>query len=137
MNTPSPERFPLLAGGLFGLTGVALGALGAHRLQPLLAERGMTHAWDTGARYHLIHALALLAIAAFVRSAASSGAYNGRLAWAAACWTLGTLLFSGSLYWFALGGPHPLVYVTPFGGLGLMIGWLFVILAAFSKPPVR
>lgn len=131
MSATSPQRFPLLAAGLFGGTGVGLGALGAHRLEPLLAERGMTHAWETGARYHLFHAVALLAVAALVASANAPA--PGRLVWAARLWSIGIVLFSGSLYWFAIGGPHPLVYVTPVGGIALLTGWAFLIAAAFGN----
>ena len=130
MSSTTPQRFPLIAGGILGATGVALGALGTHRLQPILDERGMAHAWDTGARYHMFHALAVLALAALV---AVLPAAAQRLLWAARWLTLGTVLFSGSLYWFALGGPHPLVYVTPLGGLSLLLGWGFVIVAGFQR----
>ena len=54
---------PLFAAGIAGLTGVTLGALGAHALKATLIERGMSVAWETGARYHLFHALALLGLA--------------------------------------------------------------------------
>lgn len=124
-----PHRFPLVAAGILGLTGVALGALGAHRLEPLLAERGMTHAWETGARYHLYHAIALLALAAYL--GAKKG--NALTRWTARCWSIGVLLFSGSLYWFALGGPHPLVYVTPIGGVFLLAGWTFLLIGALKE----
>lgn len=130
MSSSASQRFPLLAAGLFGGTGVGLGALGAHRLEPLLAERGMTHAWETGARYHLYHAIALLALAAAVRIMPEVVA--SRLTWAARLWSIGIVLFSGSLYWFALGGPHALVYATPAGGVALLIGWAYVIGAAFG-----
>lgn len=130
-NSPL-HRFSLLAAGIFGGTGVGLGALGAHRLEATLAEHGMTRAWETAARYHIVHAVALLGVAALIAlPGLSTGA--GRLQGAARCWALGILLFSGSLYWFALGGPHPLVYVTPCGGLALLAGWVFVIAAAFAR----
>jgi uncharacterized membrane protein YgdD (TMEM256/DUF423 family) len=135
MTHSAPQRFPLLAAGLFGLTGVALGALGAHRLEAVLAERGMTHAWETGSRYHLYHALALLAVGALGGIAVrheENPVGSKRLLWAARCWCVGILLFSGSLYWFALGGPHALVFVTPLGGLALLAGWGCVIAAAFA-----
>jgi uncharacterized membrane protein YgdD (TMEM256/DUF423 family) len=132
MSSSAAQRFPLLASGFLGLTGVGLGALGAHRLEAFLAEHGMTHAWETGARYHLFHAIALLALAGV---AALPNVASGPLVWAARCWTVGVVLFSGSLYWFAVGGPHPLVYVTPAGGLALLAGWIFVIVAALSKNP--
>ena len=61
------QRFPLLAAGLIGLVGVALGAFGAHGLQEILAARGMTHAWESAARYQLLHAVALLGLSAWQR----------------------------------------------------------------------
>ena len=129
---PPNDRFPLLAAGVLGLTGVALGAMGAHALKVTLIERGMTVAWETGARYHFFHAIALLGLAAWVRTTQTDSA--ARLtSWIARLWCLGVLLFSGSLYWLALGGPRWLGPVTPFGGLALMIGWLLVIVAALRR----
>ena len=122
-------RFPLLAEGNFGVTGVALGAFGAHGLQALLAERGTAQAWESAARYQLIHTVALLGVAAWLRAAGgSAGAV--RLRWAARCWSAGIVLLSGSLYGFAVGGPHFLVFLTPIGGVTFIVGWLLVIAAA-------
>jgi uncharacterized membrane protein YgdD (TMEM256/DUF423 family) len=124
--------FPLLAAGVLGLAGVAIGAFGAHALKATLIERGMMQAWETGSRYHLLHAMALVGVAAWVRGAeASKGAHL--MSWAARLWCLGVVLFSGSLYWLALGGPRWLGPVTPFGGVALMAGWLLLAVAAFSK----
>ncbi len=125
----SPSRFPLLAAGVFGLTGVALGAMGAHALAATLAERGMSHAWETGSRYHLFHALALFGAAIWLRG--SAGRTRTHFRWATRCWVAGIILFSGSLYGLALGGPRWLGPVTPLGGVALMAGWVFVIAAAF------
>lgn len=125
------HRFPLLAAGIFGVTGVALGAFGAHGLQSLLAERGMTHAWDSAARYQLLHVVALLGAAAWLRTA--TGAAAARVVWAARCWSAGIVLFSGSLYGLAVGGPRWLGPVTPLGGVAFMAGWLCVLAAAFAK----
>jgi uncharacterized membrane protein YgdD (TMEM256/DUF423 family) len=124
------HRFPLLAAGIFGLIGVALGAFGAHGLQASLAERGMTHAWESAARYQLLHVAALLGAAAWLRTA--SGAAAARMVWAARCWSAGIVLFSGSLYGLAAGGPRWLGPVTPLGGVAFMAGWLLVALAAFA-----
>jgi uncharacterized membrane protein YgdD (TMEM256/DUF423 family) len=136
-ESAKPFRFPLLAAGILGLTGVALGAMGAHALKATLAERGMAVAWETGARYHLFHAVALLGVAACLRPGATVGGGNARraglLRWAAVSWCAGVVLFSGSLYWLALGGPRWLGPVTPLGGVALMIGWLAVAIAAFVK----
>ena len=124
--------FPLFAAGILGLTGVAIGAFGAHALKATLIERGMMQAWETGSRYHLFHAMALVGVAAWVRVASASN--SARLMfWAARLWCIGVVLFSGSLYWLALGGPRWLGPVTPFGGVALMAGWLLVTVAAFSK----
>jgi uncharacterized membrane protein YgdD (TMEM256/DUF423 family) len=127
----APSRFALLAAGLLGLTGVALGALGAHALAVPLAERGMAHAWDTGARYHIMHAVALFGAAGWLRVAA--GAAARRIGWAARCWTVGVVLFSGSLYALALGAPRWVGPITPLGGVALLVGWLFVIGAAVAQ----
>lgn len=122
----------MLAAGIMGLTGIALGAMGAHFMRATLTARGMAQAWETGARYHLLHALALLGIAAWLHANTAAGGARLGL-WAARCWVAGTLLFSGSLYWLALGGPRWLGPVTPFGGLALMAGWLLVAIAACSN----
>ena len=124
--------FPLLAAGVLGLSGVAMGAFGAHAWKATLIERGMQQAWETGSRYHLFHAVALIGVAAWVRAAA--GSRDARLMhWAAKLWFVGILLFSGSLYWLALGGPRWLGPITPFGGVALILGWLLLAIAAFSK----
>ncbi|MBL9202261.1 MAG: DUF423 domain-containing protein [Opitutaceae bacterium] len=129
-TAPSPSRLPLLAAGLLGLTGIALGAFGAHALKATLMERGMTTAWDTGVKYHLLHAVALVALGAWARAAGADS--NSRLpAWTAWLWLAGTVLFSGSLYWLAVGGPRWLGPVTPVGGIAFMAGWLLVAVAAF------
>ncbi len=107
--------------GLLGLTGVLLGAFGAHALKATLIARGMAATWETAVLYHLVHAVAV-----FAAAVALSGPRRW-LARAAITWTVGVILFSGSLYAFTLGGPHWLVYITPFGGLAFLLGWSFVV----------
>jgi uncharacterized membrane protein YgdD (TMEM256/DUF423 family) len=116
---------------IMGLTGVALGAFGAHGLKAHLAARGFTDAWEKAVLYHLVHAVALLALSAFC-STRGNNRWLSRAAWA---WTLGVLFFSGSLYALALGGPRPLVYVTPTGGIFLLAGW--ALLLAHRDDPTR
>jgi len=92
----------------------------------------MIQVWETAARYHLFHAVALLGIAAW--SQARPGRSDDRLmVWTARCWCAGVVIFSGSLYCIALGGPRWLGPITPLGGIALMVGWLLVTIAAFSK----
>lgn len=131
----------MIAAALLGASGVGLGAAGAHGLRETLLARGMTLPWETAARYHLLHAIALLALAVWLRVLAD---HNKPVAWAALSWVVGLVLFSGSLYWLALGGPRWLGPVTPLGGIALLIGWLLLIPAAMSKresgtgvPPVK
>lgn len=128
-NPPSPARLPLAGAGLAGLTGVALGAMGAHALKATLEARGMLPAWETAAQYHLLHAVSLLALAAWIRASTTPSVRS--LTWAARLWIAGILLFSGSIYGLALGGPRWLGPVTPLGGLAFMAGWLLVAIAAW------
>ncbi len=119
-----PARRPAaLAAGILGFAGVALGAFGAHTLKDLLAEHGMTQAWETAVLYHLLHSVALLAIANW------TGGTRG----VAGCWIAGIVLFSGSLYWLALGGPKFLGPVTPLGGLFLLAGWVLLAWTAWQR----
>ena len=124
----SAARSALIAAGLLGLTGVALGAAGAHGpLHDALVAAGALDAWRTAVLYHLIHAVALLALAGW-----TAGWPGAR--WTARCWLAGVILFSGSLYWLALGGPKILGPITPLGGLALLSGWLLLVWNAFRLP---
>lgn len=125
----------LMSGGL-GLTGVFLGAFGAHALKATLAAHGTHDIWETGVFYQLIHATALLGIAAWNPPAGSPAGERSRhwLTWTARCWSLGVLFFSGSLYVLALDGPKQLFGpITPLGGLSLLAGWGCVIAHALTQ----
>lgn len=119
--------------GILGLTGVALGAFGAHALKEYLLAHGTLDVWETGVRYHLVHAVALLALAASPARAEASADADWRIC-AGRCWAIGVALFSGSLYGYALGGPHFLVFLTPLGGLALLFGWVAVIVQFTISP---
>jgi len=110
------------AAGILGLTGVGLGAFGAHGLKSRLSAAGMSDAWDTAVQYHLIHAVALLALSSFCanRAHAVVSKRTTIVVWA---WIIGVGLFSGSLYSMALGGPRWLGPITPLGGIAFLIGW--------------
>ncbi|HEX3695580.1 MAG TPA: DUF423 domain-containing protein [Polyangia bacterium] len=105
--------------GFFGLTGVALGAFGAHGLRDHLAP-GMLEVYRTGVLYQLIHAVALLAVAL--------GAARLRRARAVATlFSVGIVIFSGTLYALALTQIRVLGAITPIGGLSFMAGWVLLI----------
>jgi uncharacterized membrane protein YgdD (TMEM256/DUF423 family) len=103
-----------------GFLGVALGAFGAHGLRERLAP-GMLDVYKTGVLYHLLHSVALLAVALGAERVARPRAV-------AALWAAGIVIFSGSLYALALTGVGMLGAITPIGGLLLMAGWVTLAL---------
>jgi uncharacterized membrane protein YgdD (TMEM256/DUF423 family) len=117
-----------LAASVLGFLGVALGAFGAHALKPTLEAHGSVETWKTAVLYHLVHAVALLALAGW------RDAHAGPSGKVAALWTGGVVLFSGSLYWLALGGPKLLGPVTPLGGVAFLAGWALLAWNAFKRP---
>ncbi len=114
-------------GCFLGALGVTAGAFGAHGLKARLNPE-MLAVFEAGVRYHLIHALALLATA---------WASTRWASWAirAAGWLFvaGILLFSGSLYALTLTGIRALGAITPFGGAAFILGWLLLAWGARSS----
>lgn len=119
--------------GIAGFTGVALGAFGAHALKERLEAAKMLSVWETAVHYHLIHAVALLALSAWLCH--SQDAKSKILHVAANTWAAGIILFSGSLYILALGLPRKLGIITPIGGVCFLIGWGCIAASAFRKNP--
>jgi len=117
----------LLFGAVSAFIGVAAGAFGAHALRSLLPP-GSLAVYETGVRYELIHALALLFVGLAEDRWPSAG-------WARAGWLFvaGTILFSGSLFALALSGTSALGIVTPVGGLCFLSGWLLAARAALRS----
>jgi uncharacterized membrane protein YgdD (TMEM256/DUF423 family) len=112
------DRLFFVLGSASAGIAVALGAFGAHALKAHLSPE-MLAVYDTGVRYQMFHALALLAVAwAAARWPAST-------AITASGWLFvaGTLLFSGSLVALSLSGVRGLGAVTPIGGLAWLLGW--------------
>jgi uncharacterized membrane protein YgdD (TMEM256/DUF423 family) len=119
------ERLFFILGSLSGLIAVAAGAFGAHTLRDRISA-DLLATFETGVRYQMYHALALLAVA-----------------WAATRWTnsltsvagwlfvAGTLIFSGSLYALSLAGARWLGAITPLGGVAFIGGWLCLALAVW------
>ena len=104
-------------GTAFGGLGVALGAFAAHALRDVLSARQLA-VFETGVRYQMYHALALLALAwAIARWP------ERRLQTAAALLVVGTIVFSGSLELLAVTDVRWLGMVTPLGGVTLILGW--------------
>jgi uncharacterized membrane protein YgdD (TMEM256/DUF423 family) len=119
------DRFFFTAGAISAFLAVALGAFAAHGLRSKLPA-DMFNVFEVGVRYHMYHALALLAVAW------ASTRWPGTPVTAAGWFFIfGTLVFSGSLYLLALGGPRWLGAITPVGGLAFLIGWLLLAWAVW------
>lgn len=125
----STERVAIVLAGVMGFLGVALGAFGAHglkrRVEPLPDGAQRMAWWQTGAQYHLVHALAI-GLSAVRPSPAQAGS-------AVAPWLFlaGIALFSGSLYVMTLTGARKLGAVTPIGGTLFLAGWAALAWGAF------
>jgi uncharacterized membrane protein YgdD (TMEM256/DUF423 family) len=111
--------------GALGLSAVALGAFGAHGLRDRLGP-GMLEVYRTGALYHLVHAVAALAVAV-------GGDRLRRAPLILTFFTLGIVIFAGSLYALAITGVSQLGAVTPIGGLCLLVAWGLVAAEAFGR----
>lgn len=107
--------------GLLGFVGVALGAFGAHGLRDRLVGPAL-ELWRTAVLYHLVHAAALLAVALAGERLRGAGV-------AGALFAAGVVIFSGTLYALALGGPRWLGAVTPLGGAAFLGGWVSLVVA--------
>lgn len=116
-------RLAATLGALFGGVAVALGAFGAHALRNRLAPRDL-EIFETGVRYQMYHALALLAAAWLLDKGITQA---GGAAWG---FTAGILVFSGSLYVMVFTGQRWLGAVTPIGGVAFIAGWILLMLAA-------
>ena len=110
MNTTLATRIAAITGFL----AVALGAFGAHGLKATLELNGTLAVWQTGALYHLVHAVMLFIVA--------QRATVARLPFT--LFAAGILVFSGSLYALAITNVKILGAITPIGGLCLLGGWL-------------
>jgi len=118
---------PFLAiAALLGLGAVAAGAFGAHALEARLTAERLA-VFETAARYQMYHALALLGVALATTALPASSRLLTAAGWA---FVIGTVVFSGSLYLLALGGPRWLGAITPIGGLAFLTGWALLGVAA-------
>jgi uncharacterized membrane protein YgdD (TMEM256/DUF423 family) len=121
-------RWIAFSAGVLGFVGVVLGALGAHALKVTLLSHSSVDTWHTAVLYHLVHSVAILAVG---RGLFTDGK---AMIWAAGCWIIGIILFCGSLYGLALGGPTMLGPITPLGGVAFLAGWAVVAVKSFKSP---
>ena len=115
----------LIVAAFYGLTAVALGALGQHMFGLESGTRAYVlfqHAFI----YQLIHALLLIWVATQLH-------HGFWLRAAALAISLGVLLFCGGLYLLVFMGKTPISWITPIGGSLLILGWLNVVIHGFKQ----
>ena len=127
---PRPPSAPgtawVAVGAAAAALAVGLGAFGTHALEPRITPERLA-TWETATRYHLVHAVVLVAL----------GALGGRvpgLRWVGGLLSAGVAVFSGSLYLLVLTDTPILGAVTPVGGVLLIAGWLTLAMAAVRGP---
>jgi uncharacterized membrane protein YgdD (TMEM256/DUF423 family) len=115
-------------GAVLGGLGVIMGAFGAHGLKEYMNERSL-EVFETAAKYQMYHAMALLAVGLLALHG-RSGLMLNLAGWS---FLAGTLIFSGTLYALSLSGIRWLGAITPIGGVGLILGWFALAIAAGSS----
>ncbi len=111
------QRIILILAGLSGALAVGLGAFGAHALKVMLEANGRVNTFEMAVRYHFFHTLALLAAGILTEKFPATK-------YAALLFSLGTLIFCGSLYALAFTNQPWWGAITPLGGVALIGGWL-------------
>lgn len=119
------QRMLILGASIFGFSGVALGAFAAHGLKHVLLA-GQLATFQTAVQYQMLHALALLALAALPaylspRWVKAAGIF----------WMFGIVLFSGSLYVLSLTQVRVFGMLTPVGGVAFLMGWACLAITAW------
>jgi uncharacterized membrane protein YgdD (TMEM256/DUF423 family) len=123
------QKFILISGCLLACFAVAIGAFAAHGLKDFLLETQRLDTFETAVKYHIYHSFALL----FVGLLQFQFPKNKKLSQAGILFFIGTLIFSGSLYTLCLTGITWLGAITPFGGVGFILGWSFCALAIWKE----
>ena len=122
-------RVVMTIAAVLGAAAVLLGAFGAHALRDTLDDRALA-IWHTAVEYQFWHVLAAVAVARIARDGASTC-----LRIAAVAFIAGIALFCGSLYALALGAPHLVGVITPFGGIAFVAGWIALAVHAWTHRP--
>lgn len=115
---------------LFGLLAVIIGSMGTHMFEGNLSAEAQNRI-DIGLKYQFYHVFALLGVGILASLHRNHGSITLKLSGFA--FILGILLFSGSLYSYAITGNQQFGQITPFGGLTFMLGWLFLFFFSLRK----
>lgn len=116
----------ILFGALNGFLAVALGAFGAHGLEGRISEKAIS-IWEKAVHYQMFHTTALLVTGLLM--AKHQAASLTSAGWA---FLIGIILFSGSLYIYAVSSVKFFAIITPLGGVSFLVGWVLLGLAAMK-----
>jgi len=119
----------MAVGAIFGLLSILAGAFGAHALRGALTENAL-NTFETAVRFQMYHALAIL-----VTGLLTSRLPSNLIGISGALFTIGTLVFSGSLYALSLSGIGAFGAVAPIGGISLIGGWTALIVGIIKRKP--
>lgn len=120
------SKYFILLAAISGFLATCLGAFGAHALKAKISI-DMLAVYQTGISYQFYHSLALLLLGLLMIH------YNNKyLKLSGIMFTVGILLFSGSLYLLAITGIKQLGIISPFGGVAFMIGWLMLVVGVIK-----
>lgn len=117
----------LIISSLSGALAVSLGAFGAHALKSKLSANGYLATYETAVQYHFIHTLALLAVGLLLNKYPNPWFANAGYAF-----TIGILIFSGSLYVLSMTSTRWLGAITPIGGLAFIAGWVMIAIGVLK-----
>ena len=121
------NKFSLL-GSIFALLAVIIGAFGAHGLEKIMLNEKMLARFNTGVEYQFYHAFGILIVAILLERSKSR-----LLSSAGIAFSLGIILFSGSLYSYVITGNKMLAMITPIGGLAFIVGWILIVIYSFRN----
>lgn len=121
-NKETMQKLFLILGSVYGGLAVMIGAFGAHALKNILETSGRTEAFETAVKYQFYHALALVLLGILM--------FNLKhqfFTYAGYSFTIGILIFSGSLYVLCMTGIAKFGMITPIGGVMFIAGWIFLL----------
>ncbi|WP_249869365.1 DUF423 domain-containing protein [Oceanobacillus saliphilus] len=118
----------LVLGAINGFLAVALGAFGAHGLEGRISEKAIA-TWEKAVTYQMFHTMALLVTGLLLAKLQG----NGLLTTGGWMFLAGIILFSGSLYIYALTSIKTFAMITPLGGVAFLIGWVLVGIAVMKN----
>lgn len=124
------SKFFLFFAALLGMTAVIIGAFGAHAIGETLSDHALQR-FHTGVEYQFYHVAALLSVG--ILTSLHRNHDSSLLKLSGIAFILGIILFSGSLYAYALTGNSKLGMITPFGGGAFILGWFLLLMYALKK----